>query len=529
MACWRSARRLPRESRPMDALDDERRLAALRALAVLDTPPEPVFDAITALAAQVCEVPIALVSLVELERQWFKSNVGLPGVTQTPREVAFCHHAIEQSAVLEVPDAQADPRFCDNPLVTGQPDIRFYAGAPIEVAGGHRIGTVCVIDHQPRQLTPGQRSTLAGLAHIASLALTDRQARLEAVQALAASEVRYRAIVEDQSELISVADPDGTLRFVNAAYAHHFGKTAQDLAGRNLLDFVDEVDRPAVAVHLASTVQSGAAATSVNRMRSATGEARWVSWVNRPLLGSDGEVHAIQSVGRDITEQRQAEDGLRAALAERETLLKEVYHRVKNNLQMVQSLLSLQQRNVTDPHARRALQDSSRRVRAMALVHERLYQTDDLGSVALRAYTADLLRQIDEATGASRQGVSLQAEVPELACQPDSIIPYGLILTELVTNAMEHAFIGRTAGRVQVLVALHGEVPVLSITDDGLGLPAGFDVGAPASMGLQLASALVTQLGGRLQAASAPGARFSAALPRLTAAPQPVVNPLQAR
>jgi PAS domain S-box-containing protein len=513
----------------MNDLDDERRLAALSALAVLDTPPEPVFDAITALAAQVCEVPIALVSLVDQDRQWFKSNVGLPGVTQTPREVAFCQHAIEQAAVLEVPDAQADPRFCDNPLVTGQPDIRFYAGAPIEVASGHRIGTVCVIDRQPRQLTPSQRSVLAGLAHIASLALADRSARLEAVQALAANEIRYRAIVEDQSELISVADPDGTLRFVNAAYAHHFGKTAQEMAGRNLLDFVDEADRPAVASHLASTLQSRAAASGVNRMRSTAGEARWVSWVNRPLLGAHGEVQAIQSVGRDITEQRLAEDGLRAALAERETLLKEVYHRVKNNLQMVQSLLSLQQRGVADLHARRALQDSSRRVRAMAMVHERLYQAGDLGSVPLREYTADLLRQIDEATGASRHGVSLQAEVMDLACQPDSAIPYGLILTELVTNAMEHAFIGRPAGRVQVVLALQGEVPVLSIADDGLGLPAGFDVEAPSSMGLQLASALVMQLGGRLHAAAAPGARFSAALPRLMAAPPPVVSPLQAR
>ncbi|GCL62952.1 sensor histidine kinase [Pseudaquabacterium pictum] len=513
----------------MDALDDERRLVALNALAVLDTPPEPVFDAITALAAQVCEVPIALVSLVDVDRQWFKSNIGLPGVTQTPREVAFCHHAIEQTAVLEVTDAQADPRFCDNPLVTGRPDIRFYAGAPIEVAGGHRIGTVCVIDRQPRQLTPGQRSVLVGLAHIASLALADRRTRLEAVQALATSEARYRAIVEDQSELISVADPDGTLRFVNAAYAHHFGLAPQDMAGRNLLDFVADADRPAVAMHLAATRQSRAAASGVNRMRSAAGEARWVSWVNRPLLGADGEVQAIQSVGRDITEQRLAEDGLRTAVAERETLLKEVYHRVKNNLQMVQSLLSLQQRGLADPQAQRALQDSSRRVRAMAMVHERLYQAGDLGSLPLRGYTADLLRQIDEATGASRHGVSLQAEVLDLHCQPDSAIPYGLILTELVTNAMEHAFIGRTTGRVQIELTLQDGVPVLSIADDGLGLPAGFDVQAPSSMGLQLASALVTQLGGRLQATSAPGARFSAALPRLVAAPQPVVSPLQAR
>jgi PAS domain S-box-containing protein len=517
------------EFRPMASPDDDRRLLALRELSVLDTPPEPVFDAITALAAQVCEVPIALVSLVDRERQWFKAHVGLPGVKQTPREVAFCHHAIEQAALLEVQDALADPRFRHNPLVTGQPDIRFYAGAPIEVAGGHRIGTVCVIDRQPRQLTQGQRNVLAGLARITSLALADRRSRMDATAALAESEARYRAIVEDQSELISVADPDGTLRFVNAAYAHHFGKAPQDMVGRNLLDFVDVADRAAVASHLASTVQRKAAASGINRMQSAAGAARWVSWVNRPLRGADGEVQAIQSVGRDITEQHQAQEGLRAALAEREILLKEVYHRVKNNLQMVQSLLSLQQRGLTDPLAQQALQDSARRVRAMAMVHEKLYQGGNLGSVPLRDYTADLLRQIDEATGASRQGVTLRAEVLDLACQPDSAIPYGLILSELVTNAMEHAFGDRATGRVQIVLALAGEVPVLSVSDDGLGLPAGFDISAPASMGLQLASALATQLGGRLQATSVQGTQFSAAMPRLLGAPPHGVIPPQAR
>ena len=513
------------ESLGMTSPDDTRRLAALHELAVLDTPPEPVFDAITALAAKVCEVPIALVSLVDQDRQWFKANVGLPGVDQTPREVAFCHHAIEHAALLEVPDAQSDPRFRHNPLVTGQPDIRFYAGAPIEVAGGHLIGTVCVIDRQPRQLTDGQRSVLTGLARIASLALADRRSRIDGAAALAESEARYRAIVEDQSELISVADPDGTLRFVNSAYAQHFGKTPQDLVGRRLLDFVDDADRAAAAAHLASMLQRKAAASGINRMRSAAGAARWVSWVNRPLLGADGEVQAIQSVGRDITEQHQAEQGLRAALAERETLLKEVYHRVKNNLQMVQSLLSLQQRALPDPLAQRALQDSARRVRAMAMVHEKLYQTGNLGSVPLRDYTADLLRQIDEATGASRQGVSLHAEVLELTCQPDIAIPYGLILTELVTNTMEHAFVGRETGRVQVVLALLEEVPVLSVSDDGVGLPAGFDISAPASMGLQLASALAIQLGGRLHATSVAGSQFRATMPRVLGANQPAVNP----
>jgi GAF domain-containing protein len=127
------------------------RITRLRELMVLDSAPEPLFDSIVQLASEVCGAPIALVSLVDAERQWFKANVGLPGVNETPRDVAFCAHAIEDDALFEVPDAARDPRFRANPLVIGAPDIRFYAGAPLVLPGGERIGTLCVIDRQARR------------------------------------------------------------------------------------------------------------------------------------------------------------------------------------------------------------------------------------------------------------------------------------------------------------------------------------------------------------------------------------------
>ncbi|MEJ1936055.1 GAF domain-containing protein, partial [Nostoc sp. NIES-2111] len=133
--------------------DEPERLRTLQELEVLDSDPEAEFDALAAAAALVCNVPLSLVSLVDHDRQWFKANVGLPGVTQTPRELAFCAHAIVQDDVLEVPDALADERFADNPLVVGAPEIRFYAGAPLRMADGTHAGTLCVIDRVPRQLT----------------------------------------------------------------------------------------------------------------------------------------------------------------------------------------------------------------------------------------------------------------------------------------------------------------------------------------------------------------------------------------
>ena len=125
-----------------DRPDESATLAALRRLQVLDTGPEAQFDALVEAASLLCGVPISLISLVDSDRQWFKANVGLPGVTETPREQAFCAHAVLGDELFEVPDASADPRFADNPLVAGQPDIRFYAGVPLRLRSGHKVRTV---------------------------------------------------------------------------------------------------------------------------------------------------------------------------------------------------------------------------------------------------------------------------------------------------------------------------------------------------------------------------------------------------
>ena len=128
--------------------NEEARLAALRSYQILDTPAEERYDRIVRMAARLFGSPIALISLVDGDRQWFKASVGLEA-RQTPRAISFCAHAIEQDGVFVVPDAAADPRFAENPLVTGAPHVAFYAGAPLVTTDGHALGTVCVIDHQP--------------------------------------------------------------------------------------------------------------------------------------------------------------------------------------------------------------------------------------------------------------------------------------------------------------------------------------------------------------------------------------------
>lgn len=142
---------------------EKKRLKVLWQYDVLDTVPEEVFDDLTELAARICEAPIALITLVDEKRQWFKSRVGIT-VKETSRDISFCGHAICQSDLFIVPDATRDKRFSHNPLVTADPKIRFYAGAPLVTPDGHALGTLCVIDKVPRQLTDDQKQALRVLA-----------------------------------------------------------------------------------------------------------------------------------------------------------------------------------------------------------------------------------------------------------------------------------------------------------------------------------------------------------------------------
>jgi len=144
-------------------LNEKARLQALHRYKILDTDPEKAFDDLTLLASQICETPVALITLIDSNRQWFKSKVGV-SVSETPREISFCATAIQQPDLFVVPDASKDPRFSANPFVVSDPKIRFYAGAPYTSSDGHRLGTLCVVDVVPRQLTSDQENALLALS-----------------------------------------------------------------------------------------------------------------------------------------------------------------------------------------------------------------------------------------------------------------------------------------------------------------------------------------------------------------------------
>ncbi|MBU3665966.1 MAG: PAS domain S-box protein [Chthoniobacterales bacterium] len=214
--------------------DELARQRALQDLHLLDTPAEQEFDDITLLASFICETPIALISLVDKDRQWFKSRVGLD-IPETPRDIALCAHAILGDEIFEVVDAAADERFKDNPVVTGDLHLRFYAGVPLKTLDNHNVGTLCVIDRKPRQLTDAQRAALKALGRqIMRLVELRKSTRLqdELRRKLSAETALTRAIIENAGAAIISTDLDSTILTFNPAAEQMLGYSADEVIGK---------------------------------------------------------------------------------------------------------------------------------------------------------------------------------------------------------------------------------------------------------------------------------------------------------
>jgi len=221
-----------------------RRLEALAKYDVLDTLPEEALDDLTSMAAQVCGAPIALISFVDENRQWFKSRFNLEA-SETARDISFCAHAIRQSDLLIVPDATQDPRFADFPTVTGDPKIRFYAGAQLLSREGEPLGTLCVIDHVPRKLTPTQQQLLRVLARQVMTHLELRRRTRE----LMVSEGQLQLVTDKARVGLVVVDRDRRYTYANKAYAEVLGLSSADIVGQRVRDVLPEVYEEQVRPH----------------------------------------------------------------------------------------------------------------------------------------------------------------------------------------------------------------------------------------------------------------------------------------
>lgn len=290
--------------------DEDARLGDLLALDILDTPPEERFDRIVRLATAMLKVPIALISLVDTERQWFKACIGLD-VRQTDRSASFCAHALASDKPLIINDALEDVRFHDNPLVVGHPYIRFYAGRPIHGPRGYRVGTLCIIDDKPREISQSELDVLEDLGALAERELQATElARV--LEAQSRGEKRLRSIMRSVGDVILVFDDNGTITASNPAADRTFSTGAGELIGRNVFSLVAEEDQ-ARALEVMAARQGGVVQEvrlSVDAVCDDGGRFPLEVVVN-DLEGAEN--FAFIAVGRDMTPQREAAAAIAAA------------------------------------------------------------------------------------------------------------------------------------------------------------------------------------------------------------------------
>ena len=287
--------------------NETQRLRALHAYKILDTLAEQAYDDLTYLAAQICDAPIALISLVDRDRQWFKSRVGL-NAEETSRKVSFCAHAIHHPGeLLEVEDALEDQRFAGNPLVTGDPHIRFYAGMPIVDAAGLALGTLCVIDRKPRVLKQAQRRALKALSRQVMA-----QIRLSSELAVSHNRSRYfESILESAGGIIYELDANGIFTYVNEYMGDVTGRERETLLKTHFLELVIEEERAGVHEHYQDAIRRRLPETTLEfRVRQQSGVIIWVSQSARLLYSAENRFERVIGLVKDITENKRLQRDL---------------------------------------------------------------------------------------------------------------------------------------------------------------------------------------------------------------------------
>jgi PAS domain S-box-containing protein len=306
------------------------RLDKLRALFVLDTEPEPLFDSLARMAADICNTPIALITLIDVDRQWFKANVGLAGVNETPRDIAFCAHTIAGDALMEVPDALADPRFADNPLVTGEPNIRFYAGAPLVLPGGERLGSLCVIAREPGRLDAVQAKMLVALAAMAAQALAMRRDLI--VRAMSVRSDSERAIAQSEAELSDLyanapcghysLDAEGRFVRLNDTMLAWLGCTREEVIGRRALaDFLTPDGGARFAESFDWLKRAGRMEGFECDLVGRSGTTRRLISTASVVQDADGGFAMTRTVSYDISELRDVRDALQRLASDQQSVI----------------------------------------------------------------------------------------------------------------------------------------------------------------------------------------------------------------
>lgn len=331
----------------------------------------------------------------------------------------------------------------------------------------------------------------------------------QAEESLLASEKRFRSIFEHAPIGIAIVSLEGHWLSVNTATCAIVGYGRMELEQMTFQEITHPDDLKNDLGHVQQLMEGHIPSYQMEkRYIRKDGQFVWVLLTVTLLRDEAGKPLYFIAQIMNISDRKQKEQAIAAALAEKEVLLKEVYHRVKNNLQVVTSLFNLQIRTLPEGTARIALQESANRVRAMALVHEKLYRSTNLSSIALDGYIDDMCRQLGTVAAVSQRDIRITTELEPIEIGLELAVPVGLQLNELISNSLKHGFPDSRPGSIHIRLARHepdSDTVTLEVTDDGVGLPASLNIQTASSLGLKLVATLASQIDGKLDISARDG------------------------
>ncbi len=443
---------------------------------------DPELQAIVEFAAKLCKGSASMVSLVDDKRQYFLARTGLEQ-RETPRDISFCSHALGMSEVMEVGDATKDPRFAENPLVTGEPGVRYYAGQPLISAEGAPLGTLCVIDVQPheRPLNQFQREGMAVLAQAAMRRLRARRASIIASREIAESEERFKALADSMPDIAFSADEDGTFDYFNQRWQDFTGLPLPYTEDQSR-QVLDPEDYDSIQDDWAAAVREGEPYERQHRLRRHDGKFRWV--IVRALPVKVGETGRLRWFGT-ITDIHDAHE-----LSEnRDMLAKELSHRIKNIFAVVNGLISLQARK--EPEHADFADRLTQTLQALGRAHDFVRPSGGTTQESLRGLLEVIFAPYRDAGGKPR----VRLDGDEGAISHKAATPLALVFHELATNSAKYGALSVDGGYVILAIASEGKRVQLTWKEHG-GPPVEHGNASEAGFGSRMVELAVT---GQLQ------------------------------
>ena len=476
----------PKSASPELASDS--RTAVMRSFDLPGLADDPRLTAITDFAAALCDAPVALVSFVEEQRQWFAARTGLDA-RETPRETSFCAHTMLGSDVMVVPDASLDSRFADNALVTGEPNIRFYAGAPLVADDGTPMGALCVIDANPREgLSALQRQGLTVLATNVMTLLTLRRTNAQAAREIDETDALFRILADTMPQMVWSTRPDGFHDYYNARWYEFTGVPRGSTDGEAWNGMFHPDDQARSRDIWRHSLDTGEPYEIEYRLRDTGGQYRWTLGRALPIRDEAGRITRWIGTCTDIHDSKMLQE-------QREVIAHELSHRIKNIFSIISGLITFTTR--FHPEMKAGAEALRERVLALGRAHNFIGPQDDAspqaaGLKSLHGLIGELLAPY---LGQSDRRIVIDGE--DIRVDDRSATPFALLFHELATNAAKYGALSHQDGTITVTTHVTDAFACMDWLEDG-----GPAVSSPTHDGFGsklIELSIVRQMGGSIE------------------------------